>query len=86
MLGKAREFRALFDDYLKDGGSIEAFLIEVFKREKGETSIAVVSATPIVQESKKRMTHMLVNVRNQLPSAFSIFYILLSKTGVIESF
>ncbi len=34
-LGKKLEMRRLFDDYLKQGGNIEAFLIEIFKRKTG---------------------------------------------------
>jgi predicted transcriptional regulator len=34
-LGKKLEMRKLFEDYLKQGGNIEAFLIEIFKRKTG---------------------------------------------------
>jgi hypothetical protein len=33
-LGKKLEMRRLFEDYLKEGGNIEAFLTEIFKRKK----------------------------------------------------
>jgi hypothetical protein len=33
-LGKKLEMRKLFEDYLKEGGNIEAFLIETFKRKR----------------------------------------------------
>jgi hypothetical protein len=33
-LGKKLEMRRLFEQYLKEGGNIEAFLIEIFKRKK----------------------------------------------------
>jgi len=35
-IGKKLEMKRLFEDYLKQGGNIEAFLIEIFKRKKAQ--------------------------------------------------
>jgi hypothetical protein len=36
-IGRKLEMRKLFEDYLKEGGNIEAFLTEIFKRKSQVT-------------------------------------------------